>query len=205
MKLTQRIAESQEAAEQQQRKAAPGQRQRERAERKRQRQLEAAQRAEALRARVLDDADRALAGVLRVPSDRPGRVAMAQDLRTTSGGRTRTHDQIAALMGVSAPTVTMWLNFPTREAIRAYEEDRDRRRAEGQVRRTRPPKPSKPLPEVDAPVPDWIRAMRRAYNLSQRALADVIHVDRSTVQRWEAGEDRPSAENAAALHRYFAR
>ncbi|ASL39494.1 hypothetical protein CBI36_02860 [Acetobacter oryzifermentans] len=46
---------------------------------------------------------------------------------------------------------------------------------------------------------DLIRAARKAKGLSQAALADLLHVNKSAVAQWELGSTRPTNESMAAL------
>lgn len=45
--------------------------------------------------------------------------------------------------------------------------------------------------------------MRKKYNLTQKELANLIEVDRSTISKWESGELLPNRKNLRKLAEYF--
>lgn len=50
---------------------------------------------------------------------------------------------------------------------------------------------------------DWLRARRKALNLSQEALGERIGVQKQSVSRWELGKDTPGGKNFAPLAQVF--
>ena len=52
------------------------------------------------------------------------------------------------------------------------------------------------------PVPR-LKAARKAAGLSQQQLANMLEVDRKTVNRWENGQSSPSARHLRYLERYL--
>jgi hypothetical protein len=113
VKFTDRLRESAESAERTAQRREAGAAMRERAAARVAREQALEERNERNRERYLTPVDQALAVGLRVPAALPERREMARTLRNGSGGRTRTYNEVAALMGLSHVTIHYYLNDPT--------------------------------------------------------------------------------------------
>lgn len=154
----------------------------------------------------LTDEDRALAETMRLPSDREQRVALAKRLKDGTG-RQRSFSEVAAIMGMSANAIKTFLMDPA-----VYKAQRDRAEVNRKKRKPRDetselkaikPKPKPTLPRETTG--QWVRRMRKAMSLTQRALADEVGVARSSVQDWEADRTTPLPSSLARLHEIFSR
>lgn len=56
------------------------------------------------------------------------------------------------------------------------------------------------LPELPEYTPEKISAIRRELKLSQAALAALMNISKSTVQKWEQGEKHPSGASQKLLN-----
>ena len=56
------------------------------------------------------------------------------------------------------------------------------------------------LPELPEYTPEKISAIRRELRLSQAALAALMNISKSTVQKWEQGEKHPSGASQKLLN-----
>ena len=55
------------------------------------------------------------------------------------------------------------------------------------------------LPEIKEFTPERIRSMRKKFKLSQNALARLLNVNFSTVQKWEQGLKKPNGSSRKLL------
>ena len=59
------------------------------------------------------------------------------------------------------------------------------------------------MPETKAAATFNLRALRKSKGISQKQLAEALHLSQPTVCEWEAGKKFPSTRNLLALAQYF--